>query len=197
MTGPLWLENPMWLEATQRLRDDPEASILCPSCKKGKLEMMDMPRPAPGDVYACCPQCTMFNFLLFGPWDHQENAERAFDVMHRLLGEANRRREAEQEHRTTAEPVTAPEADARHKRWIDAVNTFHDNPKALVPCPKCGQGNLELFDVGPEGALLARWMRCPRCGANEVADCAYWNYDEERQAAIRAWQRESENERGG
>jgi hypothetical protein len=162
MSAPWWIETPAWVEATKKLRNDPNASVPCPSCGKGNLQIVDMPQAAPDDTYLCCPQCAEFNFFLFGPWDNEENEEKAFQVWTRLLGEGLKRSEAEAAAQPSAE---RPEQAEVFKKWLEAVNVLRADPRASVACPRCGKGSLEVFDSGPEGAPIERHMRCRQCGA--------------------------------
>lgn len=59
-----------WLEAVEEFRKDANASVTCPSCKIGKLEIMDIPFDdrnilKGGERYLKCPNCGRFEIVLY------------------------------------------------------------------------------------------------------------------------------------
>ncbi len=60
------------------------------------------------------------------------------------------------------------EMSLARRRWIEAAKTLGLDPKAVVPCPECGQGTLRVFEarMGPD--RLARDMQCTVCHRREV-----------------------------
>jgi predicted RNA-binding Zn-ribbon protein involved in translation (DUF1610 family) len=56
------------------------------------------------------------------------------------------------------------------KRWIEAGKVLAADPLAKVPCPNCGEADLQVQDVAnPANAVeFERYIRCPRCGGFNV-----------------------------
>jgi uncharacterized C2H2 Zn-finger protein len=51
--------------------------------------------------------------------------------------------------------------------WLEAAQEVEKDPKALVRCPSCAQGFLEVIDlkaVGADRAYEEQILRCSHCG---------------------------------
>jgi uncharacterized C2H2 Zn-finger protein len=57
------------------------------------------------------------------------------------------------------------------RNWIEACKAFARDPEAVVPCPDCGQSNLQVTDLQADdgSAVFERVMRCPVCGSFSAA----------------------------
>lgn len=55
--------------------------------------------------------------------------------------------------------------DAKSRRWVEAAKVLGGDPKASVPCPKCGQGTLKVIDAPFDVNKIDRYMQCPVCQA--------------------------------
>jgi hypothetical protein len=58
------------------------------------------------------------------------------------------------------------------KLWIEAVEAFRVDVDALVPCPSCHIGYLEMTDVPFDDNNSSkggeRYLRCRNCGKTEI-----------------------------
>ena len=55
------------------------------------------------------------------------------------------------------------------KAWVNAGIALANDPTTLVPCPDCGQANLNVHDVHIEGwDKFERYMCCPICKSRNV-----------------------------
>ena len=53
------------------------------------------------------------------------------------------------------------------RSWLEAAQEIEKNPNALVRCPSCAQGFLEVIDlkaVGADRAYEEQILRCSHCG---------------------------------
>ena len=67
--------------------------------------------------------------------------------------------------------MTTP-ADPKRAKWLEAATTLSQDPTARVPCPNCGEDFLLVRDLPYEAepTMFARYLRCPRCGSEEIID---------------------------
>lgn len=57
-------------------------------------------------------------------------------------------------------------ATSPHDAWIEAGDRIARDMTEPVPCPVCGQADLEVLDVVlGDGPGVERHMTCPSCGA--------------------------------
>jgi len=56
------------------------------------------------------------------------------------------------------------------EKWIEAGKILGKTPEAKVLCPTCGEGFLQVMDYpqADEPNRVTRYLRCRRCGAQEV-----------------------------
>jgi hypothetical protein len=59
--------------------------------------------------------------------------------------------------------------DLQAMKWIEAGEILARDPKAIVACPKCGQGTLHLIDVRVDPTTVARDIQCLTCRARVAA----------------------------
>lgn len=50
-------------------------------------------------------------------------------------------------------------------RWVEAGITLAKDPKAVIMCPACRNGPLEVSDQALSDQKTERHMRCSLCGA--------------------------------
>jgi hypothetical protein len=55
-------------------------------------------------------------------------------------------------------------------RWVEAAKVLAADPRARVPCPRHGDGILEVHDVADpaDPTSIERHLRCPVCGAGNI-----------------------------
>lgn len=55
------------------------------------------------------------------------------------------------------------------RRWAAAGSALVRDPRAQVPCPRCGQASLLVEDVpAPDPTHQERRLRCPACKATSA-----------------------------
>lgn len=52
------------------------------------------------------------------------------------------------------------------KKWIEAGKLLQYDPKAIVQCPECGIGTLQVKDepIGNSSNRIDRYLICNNCG---------------------------------
>jgi len=63
-------ERALWLQAVETFRQDINATVLCPACKNGHLQVMDAPFDENniskgGERYLKCSNCNRFEIVLY------------------------------------------------------------------------------------------------------------------------------------
>ena len=55
-------------------------------------------------------------------------------------------------------------------RWVEAAKVLAADPRAQVPCPRHGDGTLEVHDIADpaDPTSIERHLRCPVCGATNI-----------------------------
>jgi transposase-like protein len=55
------------------------------------------------------------------------------------------------------------------KAWVNAGIVLANDPTKLVPCPDCGEANLNVHDACVEGSdHFSRYMWCPSCKSRNI-----------------------------